>query len=271
MLSSLASVVMRSPPITNGYSRPNSALTFASAARIACAFSSLLKSVSGSLRNSVGISVTHSTLRFFLNIITDPDVLQIRLCRLVLLRDPLSRLLQLLDFSFHQFSFERAHLVEKHDAIAMVSLVQHATGSQFCLINFEFGTVDVVSTNDGPQATLDRRENSGKRKTTLFAVLLALNMNHFRIDHHDALIGILAGRAVHHEQPFGDTNLHRSQPHAGRRVHRLKHIANEFPEAVAEIRNRITWCVEYWIRPRHYFHQCHLIVQLRNNCVSSNC
>src|SRR6185295_3138191 len=46
---------MRSPPITSGYSRPSSDLTFSIAPRIAWAFSSLVKSVKGSLRNSAGI------------------------------------------------------------------------------------------------------------------------------------------------------------------------------------------------------------------------
>src|SRR5438132_852894 len=56
MLSSFTEVSIRSPPITSGYSRSSSPLTFSSAARIACAFSSLLKSVNGSFLNSVGIA-----------------------------------------------------------------------------------------------------------------------------------------------------------------------------------------------------------------------
>src|SRR4030095_87405 len=55
-LSSLLSVVIRSPPITSGYSRPSCDFTFSIASRIACAFSSLLKSVNGSSRNSEGIN-----------------------------------------------------------------------------------------------------------------------------------------------------------------------------------------------------------------------
>src|ERR1043165_7975942 len=50
---------MRSPPMTIGYSVPNSARTFCSAASMAALFSGLLKSVSGSFLNSlmVGISL----------------------------------------------------------------------------------------------------------------------------------------------------------------------------------------------------------------------
>src|SRR5215470_4650315 len=54
---------MRSPPITSGYSRPSSDLTFSIASLIACAFSSLLKSVKGSLRNSAGIRSSKLFLR----------------------------------------------------------------------------------------------------------------------------------------------------------------------------------------------------------------
>src|SRR5215212_4635497 len=43
---------MRSPPMTSGYSRPSSPLTFASAASIAALFSGLLKSVSASFLKS---------------------------------------------------------------------------------------------------------------------------------------------------------------------------------------------------------------------------
>ena len=46
-----------------------------------------------------------------------------------LLGDPLSSLLQFLNLTLHQFSFERTHFVQKHDAIAVVGFVQHAAGS----------------------------------------------------------------------------------------------------------------------------------------------
>src|SRR5713226_8052611 len=44
--------VIRSPPITTGYGRPNSAFTFSRAASMAERFSGLLKSVSGSFLKS---------------------------------------------------------------------------------------------------------------------------------------------------------------------------------------------------------------------------
>src|SRR5205807_10536432 len=44
--------VMCSPPMTSGYSRPNSCCTFCNAASIADLFSGLVKSVSGSFLNS---------------------------------------------------------------------------------------------------------------------------------------------------------------------------------------------------------------------------
>ena len=48
---------MRSPPMTSGYSRPSSPVTFASASSIADLFSGVEKSVSGSLRNSGRVDI----------------------------------------------------------------------------------------------------------------------------------------------------------------------------------------------------------------------
>src|SRR5947208_613954 len=145
MVSSLSSVLMRSPPITNGHSRPSSPFTFSMAARIARAFSSLVKSVSGSLRNSVGTSVS--------SVVNG-------------LRRPLAGLLQFLDLSFHDFALERRHLVDEDYAIAVIGFMQHATRCQFCSVKFEVFAVNVVRTNDCAQFALNVEKDAGERKAS---------------------------------------------------------------------------------------------------------
>src|SRR5438874_13366804 len=107
MLSNLLSVLIRSPPMTSGYSRPSSLLTFPMAARIAAAFSSLLKSVNASLRNSVGIifygthaSGVQSLFKF------NPAR---RRHAYPFLRHPLAGLLQFLNLAFDDFPFQGGH------------------------------------------------------------------------------------------------------------------------------------------------------------------
>src|ERR1041384_1408859 len=98
MLSSVSPVLMRSPPITSGYSRPSSPATLSRAARIAAAFSSLLKSVNGSFLNSEGIDELRS--------IQNPHF-AIRNSQFEILCWPVAGSLQLSDFSQHQFALQR--------------------------------------------------------------------------------------------------------------------------------------------------------------------
>src|SRR6266511_6366003 len=92
-------------------------------------------------------------------------------CRLLLPSLPLTRFLQFPDFAFYQLTFEGTHLFKKHDAIAVIGFVQHAAGGKFRIVEFKLISIYVVSAHDCPQATLDRRKNTRKGKTTLFAVL----------------------------------------------------------------------------------------------------
>src|SRR5947209_7563627 len=138
------------------------------AARIARAFSSFVKSVSGSLRNSVGTSVSSMVNG---------------------LRRPLASLLQFLDLSFHDFALERRHLVDEDYAIAVIGFMQHATRCQFCSIKFELFAVDVVRSHNRAQVALNVEEDAGKRKAAFVAILFALHADDFRIDHYYPLRG----------------------------------------------------------------------------------
>ena len=82
---------------------------------------------------------------------------------------PFATLLQLLDLALHQLTFECTHLVEKDNAVAVISFVKHAACGEFSLIQFKLIAVDVMRANDRAQAALNRREDPGKRKTALFA------------------------------------------------------------------------------------------------------
>src|SRR5262245_19523460 len=104
---------------------------------MAASFSGLVKSVSGSLRNSVGI-VSPSVRTPPACFIREVAVQVARRRRAYPLRRPLAGLLQFLDFTFDDFSFQRRHTVEKHNSIAMVRLMQHATRGQFRTVEFEF-------------------------------------------------------------------------------------------------------------------------------------
>src|SRR6266542_4033500 len=116
-----------------------------------------------------------------------------------LLLYPLARLLQPFNLAFYQLALNRAHLVEEHDAIAMVCLVQHATRRQFHSIDFEVFAVKILSAHDCSEVALNRREDSRKRQTAFLAVLRAFNPQHLRIDERNALRWILAARAIHYE------------------------------------------------------------------------
>src|SRR6266511_5745686 len=175
-------------------------------------------------------------------------------CRLLLPSLPLTRFLQFPDFAFYQLTFEGTHLFKKHDAIAVIGFVQHAAGGKFRIVEFKLISIYVVSAHDCPQATLDRRKNTRKGKTTLFAVLFTFDVHDFRINHHYALVGIFPSGAVHHKQPPSHANLHRRQSYARRRIHRLKHIADEFFQSLVKPGNRITRRIKYRMRPLYDFH-----------------
>src|SRR6266496_1628126 len=108
--------------MTSGYSRPSSLFTFSIAAPIAAAFSSLVKSVNGSLRNSVGIIAP---------LMSGNLKSAIRNPQFAILRRPLAGLLQLLDFAFDDLELERGHAIKKDDSVAVISFVQHAARRQF--------------------------------------------------------------------------------------------------------------------------------------------
>ena len=110
----------------------------------------------------------------------------------------------------------------------MIGFVEHATGRKFCIVKFKLISVDVMRAHDRSQTPLDRGKYAWKRKTTLFTILFTFNVNGFRINHYNALVRVLTAGAVHHKQTLCHTNLHRCQSHAWRRIHRLKHIADEF-------------------------------------------
>src|SRR5205085_8434318 len=134
------------------------------AARIAAAFSSLMKSVNGSLLNSVGIvapsfvcgsvfsvKLCEASVSLWLNptlptLTTEAQRLHREPQRLRLGR-PFAGLLQLLDSAFYEFALERCHLVEKDYAVAVICLVQHAARGQFRAVQLELFAVDVVSAN----------------------------------------------------------------------------------------------------------------------------
>src|SRR6266478_2082582 len=109
-----------------------------------------------------------------------------------LLLYPLAGLLQPFDLPFYQLALDRAHLVEEHDAVAMVRLVQHATRCQFHTIDFEVFAVEILSAHDRAEVAFNRRKDSRKRQTAFLAVLRAFNPQHLRIDERNALRRILA-------------------------------------------------------------------------------
>src|SRR5260370_1426779 len=263
MLSRMLPVLMRSPPITNGYWSPNCAFTFSIAARIACAFSSLLKSVNGSLRNSVGM-ITPSSVFVDMRV-RSPRVskgchrwlpsltvgLLTHYART--LSRPLAGLLQFLDSALDDLALERRHLIQKNDPVTVIRFVQHAAGSQFRTVQLKLLAVDIMCAHDCPQVALNVEENSRERKTAFVAVLFAFHADHFRIDHYDSLRRILATRAVHHEQTLGRAHLHSGQSHAGRGIHRLKHTVDKLFQLVVKFGDRLPGCVENGIRPSNYF------------------
>src|SRR6185295_7528767 len=115
---------------------------------------------------------------------------------------PFPRFLKFSNLSLNQLAFDGTHLVEKDDTIAMISFVEHAARGQFCSINFKLVAVDIMRTHNSAQTALDRRKNSWKREAAFLTILIALDIQHFRIDHHDSLIGVLATGTVHHKQAF---------------------------------------------------------------------
>src|SRR6185295_13020367 len=139
MLSSVLPVLMRSPPMTRGYSLPSWPFTLSIAARIACAFSSLVKSVKGSLRNSVDmIKFGCARLRRALSLDFDNEARQ----RRAYLSSPLAGLLQFFDFAFDNLALERRHAIKKNDAIAVVRFVQHAARGEFSSVQLEFLSIN---------------------------------------------------------------------------------------------------------------------------------
>src|SRR2546428_8601438 len=103
------------------------------------------------------------------------------------LRRPLAGLLQFLDLALDDLAFEWRHFIEKDYTVAVIRFVQHATRRQLRAVQFEFVSVDIVRADDCAQIALDAEENTRKRKTAFFAVLLAFHADHFRIDHDDTL------------------------------------------------------------------------------------
>src|SRR4030095_8525419 len=93
---------------------------------------------------------------------------------------PLAGFLQLLDLAFHQFALDGAHLVQKHDAVAVIGIVLHASLSQFHAVYFKVIAINVLRTNYRSQVSLNRSKDSGERKTALFTGLRALDTQHFR-------------------------------------------------------------------------------------------
>src|SRR5215510_3563800 len=158
ILSSMSPVVMRSPPITSGYSRPSSLWTFLSASRIASAFSSLVKSVNGSLRNSEDIFSSYllaADKRGFSRFEPRKSAF---ICGLHLI--PLACFLQLPDLAFDDLALDGAHLVEKHDAVAVICFMQHAARGQFHAVELEPLTLEILRAYNRSQVPLDRREDS---------------------------------------------------------------------------------------------------------------
>src|SRR2546427_7979574 len=240
MLSNWVWVFVGSPPMISGYSRPSSLLTCSIAARIAAAFSSLLKSVNGSLRNSVGIiaPLMSGNLK---SAIRNPQS--------EILGRPLAGLLQFLDFAFDNLAFERRHAIEKDDSVAVIRLVQHATRRQFSSVQFKFFALNIVRPHNCSQVSFNAKENAGKRKAAFVAILVAFLGYDFRIDHDDALRRIFATGTIHHEQALGHADLHGCETNARRGVHGFKHVIDELFQVAIKFSDRIRRGLENRIRP----------------------
>src|ERR1044072_2025877 len=222
MLSSVLPVLMRSPPITKGYSLPSWPFTLSIDARL--------------------------PLSFFLVFFCKAEAPGAP----TYLSSPLAGLLQFFDLAFDDFALERRHAIQENDAVAVVRFVQHAARGQLSSVQLKLFSIDVMRAHDCPQLALDAEKYSGKGKTTLIAILLAFLSYHFRIDHDDALRGVFAARTIHHEEALGYADLHGRQAHAGRRIHGFKHIVDELFQIVIEFGYRIGGIVEHRIRPGNY-------------------
>ena len=131
--------------------------------------------------------------------------------------------------------------------------MQNATRGQLRGVNFKFISVCIPGPHDCSQTALDRRKDSGKREAAFFAILIAFGRQHHWINQGDALFGILTAGTVHYKQALRNTNLHGGQAHAGRRIHRFKHVRDKLLQVVIKYRHRIGRHIQYRIRPLNYF------------------
>src|SRR5437016_12722881 len=249
MLSNLFSVLIRSPPRTSGYSRPSSLLTFSIAARIAAAFSSLVKSVSGSLRNSVGMIGSVGTHASGVPSLSKCHPGARRRRAYPALRRPFAGFLQFLNLAFDNLPFERRHAIEKDDSVAVIRLVQHAARRQFSSVQFKFFSVNIVRPHNCSQVSFDAKEDARKRKTAFVAILLAFLGYDFRIDHDNALRRIFAAGTIHHEQALRHADLDSRESDARRRVHSFEHVIDELFQVAIKFGDGIRRGLENRIRP----------------------
>ncbi len=116
----------------------------------------------------------------------------------------------------------------------MVGLVKHASGRKVVHVQFEFLPRNIASPDDHPSVAFDLLIQSRKRKASLVADLLALNMNYLRVDECMLLRWAVLARNVHHEDPFRDPNLRSRKPDSACLIHQGKHPIDQYLKLTAK-------------------------------------
>ena len=84
-------------------------------------------------------------------------------------------------------------------SIAVVRFMKHTTRRQLSVVELKLIAVNIMRSHNRSQTSLNWRKDSRKRQAAFLAILIALDMNHFWIDHHNPLVGIFAARTVHYK------------------------------------------------------------------------
>ena len=111
----------------------------------------------------------------------------------------------------------------------VIDLMQHAARQQIFAGNLEPFAFHVLRAHGRLFGTRDRLAKTGNAEAALFARLLALFCNDFRIDQNDTFrfCSFFAACDIDYSQPFGDIDLRRGQADPMRSIHGFEHVCHK--------------------------------------------
>src|SRR5579884_3951343 len=142
-------------------------------------------------------------------------------------RLPLARFLQLADLAFDQVALQHADARNVEAAVQVVGFVNEGPRQHALAGLLEPFALRVLGTDGYLFRTGDILAKTGQAEAAFLAVLDSVAADNLRIDEHQLLVLVMAGRGIDDGDAFGNADLRCRQPHSARRVHGFEHVRDE--------------------------------------------